>query len=66
MAYRIDAPGGLQEIIRRKDCLEKYALVLRNEGILSLLGKGFVSAAHTDEDIAATVAAYEKVIDLMD
>lgn len=65
MAYRIDAPGGLQEVVKRKDCLDKYALVLRNEGILSLLGKGFVSAAHTDEDIAATVAAYEKVIDLM-
>jgi glutamate-1-semialdehyde 2,1-aminomutase len=65
MAYRINAPGGLQEIVKRKDCLDKYALVLRNEGILSLLGKGFVSAAHTDEDIAATVAAYEKVIDLM-
>jgi glutamate-1-semialdehyde-2,1-aminomutase len=66
MAYRIDAPGGLQEVMRRKDCLEKYALILRNEGILSLLGRGFVSAAHSDEDIAATVAAYEKVIDMLD
>lgn len=66
MAYRIDAPGGLQEVIRRKDCLEKYALILRNEGILSLLGRGFVSAAHSGEDIAATVAAYAKVIDMME
>jgi len=66
MAYRIDAPGGLQEVMRRKDCLEKYALVLRNEGVLSLLGRGFVSAAHSDEDVAAAVAAYEKVIDMLD
>jgi len=65
-AFRIDAPGGLQEVMRRKDCLEKYALILRNEGILSLLGRGFVSAAHSDDDIAATVAAYEKVIDMLD
>ena len=66
MAWRIDAPGGLQEVMRRKDCLEKYALILGNEGVLSLLGRGFVSAAHSDEDIAATVAAYEKVIDMLD
>jgi glutamate-1-semialdehyde-2,1-aminomutase len=66
MAYRVDAPGGLQEVMRRKDCLEKYALVLRNEGVLSLLGRGFVSAAHSDDDVAATVAAYEKVIDMLD
>jgi len=66
MAYRVDAPGGLQEVMRRRDCLEKYALVLRNEGILSLLGRGFVSAAHSDADVAAAVAAYEKVIDMLD
>ena len=65
-AYRVDAPGGLQEVMLRKDCLEKYALVLRNEGILSLLGRGFVSAAHSDEDMAATVAAYDKLIDMLD
>jgi glutamate-1-semialdehyde 2,1-aminomutase len=65
-AFRIDAPGGLQEVTRRKDCLEKYALILRNEGILSILGRGFVSAVHSHEDIAATVAAYEKVIDMLD
>jgi len=65
-AFRIDAPGGLQEVMRRKDCLEKYALILRNQGILSILGRGFVSAAHSREDIAATVAAYEKVIDMLD
>ncbi len=65
-AYRIDAPGGLDEVVRRKDRLEKYALVLRNEGILSLLGRGFVSAAHSAEDIAATVAAYARVIDMME
>lgn len=66
MAYRLDAPGGLEEIMKRNDCLEKYALVLRNEGIISLLGKGLVSAAHDDGDIAATVAAYEKAVDMMD
>jgi glutamate-1-semialdehyde-2,1-aminomutase len=65
-AFRVDSPGGLEEVMRRKDCLEKYALVLRNEGILSILGRGFVSAAHTHEDVAATVAAYQKVIDLLD
>ena len=65
-AFRIDAPGGLEEVMRRKDCLEKYALILRNEGVLSLLGRGFVSAAHSQEDVAATVAAYEKVIDMLD
>ncbi|MGQ9573014.1 MAG: aspartate aminotransferase family protein [Dehalococcoidia bacterium] len=66
MAYRLDAPGGPAEIRRRYDCLEKYALVLRNEGILSLLGKGLLSAAHDESDITATVAAYEKLIDIMD
>jgi glutamate-1-semialdehyde 2,1-aminomutase len=66
MAFRIDAPGGLQEVMRRKDCLEKYALVLRNQGVLSLLGRGFVSAAHSEEDVAATVAAYEALIDMLD
>jgi glutamate-1-semialdehyde-2,1-aminomutase len=65
-AFRVDAPGGLQEVMLRKDCLEKYALVLRNEGMLSLLGRGFVSAAHSDDDIATAVAAYEKVIDMLD
>jgi glutamate-1-semialdehyde aminotransferase len=45
--------------------MEKYA-VLRNEGILSILGRGFVSAAHSEKDIAAAVAAYEKVIDMLD
>ena len=65
-AYRVDAPGGLQEVMRRKDCLENYALVLRNEGILSLLGRGFVSAAHSGEDVAATVASYEKLMDMLD
>jgi glutamate-1-semialdehyde-2,1-aminomutase len=66
MAFRVDAPGGLREVMHRKDCLEKYALILRNKGVLSLLGRGFVSAAHSHEDIAATVAAYEKVIDMLD
>jgi glutamate-1-semialdehyde-2,1-aminomutase len=65
-AFRIDAPGGLQEVMRRKDCLEKYALILRNEGILTILGRGFLSAAHSVDDVAATVAAYEKVIDMLD
>ncbi|HJX60964.1 MAG TPA: aminotransferase class III-fold pyridoxal phosphate-dependent enzyme [Dehalococcoidia bacterium] len=65
-AFRVDAPGGLQEVMRRKDCLEKYALILRNEGILTILGRGFVSAAHSHEDIAGTVAAYAKVIDMLD
>jgi glutamate-1-semialdehyde 2,1-aminomutase len=65
-AFRVDAPGGLQEVMRRKDCQEKYAFILRNEGILSILGRGFVSAAHSPEDIAGTVAAYENVIDMLD
>jgi len=66
MAYRMDAPGGRDEIVKRKSCLEKYALVLRNEGVLSLLGKGLVSAAHSDEEIEAMVAAYERLLDMMD
>jgi len=66
MAYRMDAPGGRDEIIKRKRCLEKYAVVLRNEGVISLLGKGLVSAAHSDEDIEAMVAAYECLLDMMD
>jgi glutamate-1-semialdehyde-2,1-aminomutase len=65
-AFRVDAPGGLEEVMRRKDSLEKYALALRNEGILSILGRGFVSAAHSQEDVTATVAAYENVSDLLD
>ena len=65
-ACRMDAPGGRDEIIKRKRCLEKYALVLRNEGVISLLGKGLVSAAHSDEDVEAMVAAYDRLLDMMD
>lgn len=66
MAFRMDAPGGREEIARRKSCLEKYAVVLRNEGVISLLGKGLVSAAHNNEDIDAMVAAYDRLIEVMD
>ena len=51
--------------MKRNDCLEEYVLVVRNEGIISLLGKRLVSAAHDDGDVAATVAAYERVIGMM-
>jgi glutamate-1-semialdehyde aminotransferase len=50
---------------RRGDLYHLLRCALINEGIDCSLHHGWISAAHTEDDIARTVAAYERALSAM-
>jgi glutamate-1-semialdehyde 2,1-aminomutase len=61
----IDSEDGLPQILERKTAVTNYQTFLRNEGLMTLMGKGFVTAAHGEKEIKQTVEAYNKLLDVI-
>ncbi|GAB4339246.1 MAG: glutamate-1-semialdehyde 2,1-aminomutase [Candidatus Abyssubacteria bacterium] len=66
-AFHIDvnSEDGIPRIFERKTAATNYQTFLRNEGVMTLMGKGFATSAHGDEEIRLTVEAYNKLLDAM-
>ena len=61
----IRKPGGLPDIFERKTIMTDYQTFLRNEGVMSLMGKGYVTTTHSDEDVDRTVQAFSNLLDVV-
>ena len=57
-------PGSLRDTLAAdKSLCSDFVLALLDEGVLALPdGRWYVSAAHSDEDIDATLAAAERIV----
>jgi len=58
----VDSEDGLPQIFDRQEAITNHQTFLRNEGIMTLMGKGFVTSAHGDEEIQKTVEAYSRLL----
>jgi glutamate-1-semialdehyde-2,1-aminomutase len=58
-------PDEVEEMLARKKVLDNYVLFLLNEGILTMVGRGYTNARHTDEDIGKTVEVFRKLLDVI-
>jgi glutamate-1-semialdehyde 2,1-aminomutase len=61
----VDSEDGLPQIFDRDKAIRNHQTFLRNEGLMTLMGKGFVTSAHGDEEIRKTVEAYSKLISVV-
>lgn len=61
-AVAINSMEALQEVIERRSILSNYSVIISNCGVLSRMGRDFVSCAHTIEDNDAYVNAYEELL----
>jgi len=59
----IESEDGLPRIFDRDQAVGNHQTFLRNEGLMTLRGKGFVTSAHGDDEIKKTVEAYKQLID---
>jgi glutamate-1-semialdehyde-2,1-aminomutase len=66
-AFHIDvnSEDGIPRIFERKTAATNYQTFLRNEGVMTLMGKGFVTSAHGGAEIKRTVEAYNRLLDAM-
>ena len=58
----VDSEDGLPQIFDRQKAITNHQTFLRNEGIMTLMGKGYVTSAHGDEEIKKTVEAYSRLL----
>jgi len=58
----INSSEALNEVIRRRAILSDYALIVSSTGVLSRMGRDFVSCSHTLADNDLYVIAYEKLL----
>jgi len=61
----VNSEDGLPQIFDRHKAIRNHQTFLRNEGIMTLMGKGYVTSAHGDEEIKKTVEAYSGLIDVI-
>jgi len=58
--------GGIADALARKKAVDDLATALLAEGIVSKYGnRAFTCMAHTDEDLGATLRAFEKCVGMM-
>jgi glutamate-1-semialdehyde aminotransferase len=58
--------GGIPDALRRKKAVDDLARALLTEGIVTKYGaRAFTCMAHSDEDLAATLNAFERCVGLM-
>ncbi len=65
-AVNIDSAESLHEVIQRRSILSQYAMIVANQGVLSRMGRDFVSCAHTIDDNDAYVKAYAVLMEALD
>ncbi|MEW6441323.1 MAG: aminotransferase class III-fold pyridoxal phosphate-dependent enzyme [bacterium] len=63
--FAIDArtEQGILEVLERKQVAGGHQTFLLNEGLMTLMGKGFVTSAHTAEAVEQTVTAYARLLE---
>jgi len=61
----IESEDGLPRIFDRDKAIGNHQTFLRNEGLMTLRGKGFVTSAHGDAEIQKTVDAYNRLLDVV-
>jgi hypothetical protein len=64
LAIDVRTPGALPNIMERKAAMGAIQTFLRHEGLMTLMGKGYTMAAHTDSEVKKTVEAYTKLVDV--
>ena len=62
----IRKPDGMADIFQRKTCMTEFQTFLRNHGIMTLMGKGYVTLAHTPQDVQDTLAAFDALVNALD
>ncbi|HEV2999814.1 MAG TPA: aminotransferase class III-fold pyridoxal phosphate-dependent enzyme [Solirubrobacteraceae bacterium] len=65
-AVPLDDPARLGEVLERRELLSAYMVPIQNAGVLSRLGRDMLSCAHTTEDNERTVAAYGRLLDVLE
>ena len=58
----IESDDGLPRIFDRDKAIGNHQTFLRNEGLMTLRGKGLVTSAHGDTEIQKTVEAYNRLL----
>ncbi len=58
----IESEDGLPQIFDRDKAIRNHQTFLRNEGLMTLMGKGYLTSVHGDEEIQKTVEAYNRLI----
>jgi glutamate-1-semialdehyde 2,1-aminomutase len=61
----LESENGLPRIVDRDKAIGNHQTFLRNEGLMTLRGKGFVTSAHTDTEVRQTVEAYRSLLDVV-
>jgi glutamate-1-semialdehyde 2,1-aminomutase len=61
----INSEDGLPQIFERKTAMTNHQTFLRNEGLMTLMGKGFVTSAHGNEEIRNTVEAFNRLLEVV-
>ena len=65
-AVSLDGSDAVQEVLDRRNALAAYMVPVQNAGVLSRMGRDMVSCAHTTADNERAVAAYERLLDILD
>jgi glutamate-1-semialdehyde 2,1-aminomutase len=60
----INSENGLPQIFERKTAMTNHQTFLRHEGLMTLMGKGFATSVHRDEEIRQTVEGYNRLLDV--
>jgi glutamate-1-semialdehyde 2,1-aminomutase len=61
-AVAIDSEVAIMDVIARRKALSDYAMIVSSHGVLSRMGRDFVSSAHTQDDLNMYIEAYEKLL----
>jgi glutamate-1-semialdehyde aminotransferase len=61
----LESEDGLPRIFDRDQAIGNHQTFLRNEGLMTLRGKGFVTSTHGDEEIRKTVEGYNRLLDVV-
>lgn len=61
----LNSEDGLPQIFERKKAMTDYQTFLRNEGVMTLMGKGYVTSVHGNEEIRKTVEAYNRLLEVL-
>jgi glutamate-1-semialdehyde 2,1-aminomutase len=64
-AVKLDSPGALDDILRRRNVLSQYSLLVQNQGVLTRMGRDMISCSHTREDNDRALAAYGALLDVL-
>jgi glutamate-1-semialdehyde aminotransferase len=59
----LNSENGLPQIFDRKTAATNHQTFLRNEGLMTLMGKGFVTSVHGDAEIQKTVEGFNRLLD---